>query len=792
MVTLYWLLEYGKVLGGYLFLMYLWPSVVFRKYLRGKSRIFWFSFCVTGQVVLVNTVVLSLGLLHILNRWFVIAVFYGVFLWSLFKDVRLKAEWKKKAKGLFFGTYGIKNFLTRDVMGGLKKGFRRFWEMIRPHFGEYLLLSIVLLYGVVYFSYGAFQDHSYGFGDLYTHSSWIYGLMQGKIFSAGIYPEGMHCFIYCIFELFNVKFYSTLLFLQGIHVTAFLLSAYSLMREVFHIRYTPIFALALFLTLDMKNHNVVASMSRLQWTLPQEFGLHTQFLCALYLIRYLCSRPKAFDGAKCMIGKRFFKARVKKQGKRSLHCWDENLLLFAMALAASVATHFYPMIMAFFLCVAVALFSVKKIFTREHFLPLVTAAVCGLLVAAVPMAGAYASGIKFQGSIGWAMGVINDSMENGNEQENVSENTVVMSPEEERDIPVQQDEIPKKFTERISDFFGRAIGLLKEKALAVYRSGYRSIYQEARAGLVIRITGLTILLWLAYRLLSAVPIFFKKSINRKCFDRYLPMIFASFLYMLAYSAQSVGLPQLVDGIRLCSSIRILVIAVMCMPADMLFSLLALFCRDYILQVLAIIGTVGIYITVNQLGCYHGFLYYELTRYNAAVMVTNSIIDTLPQYSYTIISPTDELYQTILYGRHEELLSFLEHYREESYTLPTEYVFLYVEKRPIRYAQNHFFSGPSWLALDKDMYDSTGTRCPVIDSSEISKEAAQEEIMRFSSQWWTYTNLESRTILESKAYEWCQRFSELYPYEMNVYYEDDDFVCYYFRQEPNAPYNLALE
>ena len=64
-------------------------------------------------------------------------------------------------------------------------------------------------------------------------------------------------------------------------------------------------------------------------------------------------------------------------------------------------------------------------------------------------------------------------------------------------------------------------------------------------------------------------------------------------------------------------------------------------------------------------------------------------------------------------------------------------------------------------------------------------------MRFSNSWWIYTQLESRTILESKAYEWCQRFAQLYPYEMNIYYEDDDFVCYYFRQEPTAPYSLGI-
>lgn len=790
MVTLYWLLEYGKVLGGYLFLMFLWPSVVFKKYLRGKSKIFWFSFCVTVQIVLVNTAVLSLGLLHILNRWVVTVLFYGVFLWSLLKDVRFKREKIQKINQLFLGTYGFKNFLLRDVTGGLKWGVRRFWKMICPHFVEYFLLSIILLYGMVYFSYGAFQDYSYGFGDLYTHHSWIYGLMQGNIFSAGIYPEGMHCFIYCIYALFHIRVYSVLLFLEGVHVSVFLLSAYSLMREIFHIRYTPIFVLALFLTLDMKSHNLVVSMSRFQWTLPQEFGLHTQFLCALYLNRYLSSRPKTSVGVKLITGRRFCKP--------TLHCWDENLLIFTMALAASVATHFYPVIMAFFLCASVALFSLKKIFTREHFLPLVTAAVCGVLVAAVPMAGAFASGIEFQGSIGWAMSVINRSMEDENGQEDSGENTKEEdlkeeNLKEEEPAAEQQDEIPQKPAGHSSGFFEKGIHFVKEKARGIYQSGYRYIYQETRAGWIIGITGFMMFLCLAYRLFSTISVrFFRKRVNRNYFDGYLQIIFASFLYVVAYSAQSIGLPQLVDDIRLCSSIQMLIIAVVCMPVDMLFFLFAVFCRDTVLQILAAIGTAGIYIFVNLLGCYHGYLFFELTRHNAAVMVTNSIIETLPQYSYTIVSTTDELYQLNLYGRHEELMTFLDQCLEEDYRLPTEYVFLFIEKKPIKYAQFHFFSGPSWLALEKDRYALSFSQCPEIDTSEISEEAAKDKGAENSNLWLRYTDLKGRTNLESKAYEWCRRFSELYPYEMNVYYEDDNFVCYYFRQELNAPYNLAIE
>lgn len=68
----YWILEYVKVFGGYIFLMFIWPTVVFGKHLRKKSKIYHFNFCVTVQIVLINTVVLVMGFFRILNSIMII------------------------------------------------------------------------------------------------------------------------------------------------------------------------------------------------------------------------------------------------------------------------------------------------------------------------------------------------------------------------------------------------------------------------------------------------------------------------------------------------------------------------------------------------------------------------------------------------------------------------------------------------------------------------------------------------------------------------------------------------
>ena len=344
----YWILEYGKVFCGYLFLMFLWPSVVFHSHLKGKSKTWRFGFCVTVPIVIMNTVVMVLGLFHVLSQWIVCLLFYGSFVLALvkntaayldgkyksmmeakFPDVRtLKGKYRelvlvllffivcfkyvKRAAGYLSIDYlkKIKTCNWTKIRVQMKQGIWNLGRVSSSMFWRYGILAIVIIFGMLYFNYGAFQVYSYGYGDLYTHHGWIYALIQGNVFPEGVYPEAMHCFIYCMHTVFGIKVYSILLFLQGIHVAVFLISVYLLLRKVFSWRYTPLFVLMLFLTWDVYNTYIIRSMFRLQITLPMEFALHTVCLSALYLSEYL--ETEQADAAK----------RDKRQLK---YIWNEKL-----------------------------------------------------------------------------------------------------------------------------------------------------------------------------------------------------------------------------------------------------------------------------------------------------------------------------------------------------------------------------------------------------------------------------------------------------------------------------------
>ena len=91
------------------------------------------------------------------------------------------------------------------------------------------------------------------------------------------------------------------------------------------------------------------------------------------------------------------------------------------------------------------------------------------------------------------------------------------------------------------------------------------------------------------------------------------------------------------------------------------------------------------------------------------------------------------------------------------------------------------------------YPDTGAaQAPKINASEISEEEAGKDLTVSENSWFSYTRLPDRTILEAKAYDWCRKFAELYPENTEIYYEDDDFVCYYFSQIEGSQYHLREE
>lgn len=812
---LYWIIEYVKVLFGYGFLMFVWPLAVFRGYLKNKSVTFKFSFCVTAQVVIINTVVLLLGLLHILNDWTLRIVFYGTFLYAIRECFALTKERKTKIKYLVHGSYGFKNFVWLECRKYVRKCenvWARFTAFYKKHWLEYSLLIVAVVYGVLYFSWGLFHDRVYGFSDMNVHNQWVYQLSEGNAFSSGIYPEGMHCLMYALNALFGIRIYSCMLFVPSVNLILTFVAVYCLMKELFHWRLSAIFGLVFMVIFGGIERYLMISMARVQCALPQEIAFPAILICCLYLLRYL----------------KWSKPGIRKGQKTKWH-WDENLVVFSLALAATIAIHFYATFMAFFWCVGIAVVMLRRIFTKERFVPLVAAVMAGVLIAAAPMVTGVAAGIRLQGSLYWAMSLIENTLNKGEELPNQSEVVPESStyiPErdfkEEVDIEENQNDISGiitdsnhtsesievgvvekiTFTERVKLGINKLITVCKSTWIKIRDFGIE-FYDAARVGsfkeiyertLVIIIGSLILLAIL--RMLTCIIIAKIKhiKINKINFSGYYIIIVSLIMYALVFVTWHFGVLAIIEQYRIGFLYYMSAAMVVIIPLDLVF----VFMQKHrmpkiVLEGLSLCAVAGIVAIVVQTGNYHSYLYYELIRYDSVVQVTNKIIDNLPEKSFTIVSPTEELYQVIEYGWHEELLDFILGQEKEEYTLPTEYVFLYVEKKPLRHAQYHFHNGPTWLAANNYRLIYGGHSVyPEYLHSEISRGAAERDVYRIGSGYDSYKDTIMRTTIESKAFEWCEKFEKLYPNELKVFYEDDYLLCYYFKQNPQRVYNLSLE
>ena len=196
--------------------------------------------------------------------------------------------------------------------------------------------------------------------------------------------------------------------------------------------------------------------------------------------------------------------------------------------------------------------------------------------------------------------------------------------------------------------------------------------------------------------------------------------------------------------------------------------------------------------------FHEYVFWVLKRYEAAADVTAEIVERYEPGSYIVISMNDERSQLEDPESRSHLLDFALAIDEaEYYALPAEYLFLFVEKSPLKLGTIQYFTGPRWLGRrSSECKDLEWHRWyPDVISWRISEEAAKHVITRYEEfkqdYYSSYFNRWIRSALCSKAYYWYQDFSKAYPTETNIYYEDEDFVCYVIHQNPEAPLNLTM-
>lgn len=791
----YWLLQYIGIFIAYLFTMYLWPTVVFHRHLNKKSRIYWFGFCSIGMPLLVNTAITFLGLLHILNNFVTFVLFHGVFLVQLFRNYRLSEDSRNHLRYLVQGTMKPKTFIRNlflKTVRGIAQLFRKLWDAFEGKRVEYILLFLIIAYGTAFYAVAPLQQHSFGFSDMPVHHSWVYGLRIGKIFYDGIYPQAMHCFAYLLSTAFFFKTFNVLVYLGAIHVCTIFLSIYCYFKELFHWKYSAHIALLLILTVEMYTMNMSFSFARMENSLPQEFAIGGQFLIPAFLLRYLRSTEK-------------FRVR----GKRTRFYWDDNMTIFILGLAETITVHFYATGMAFYLCVPIAVILLPRVLNYKRFFPLVAGVLTGVFIAVGPMVLAYAEGIPLQGSLQWGMNVINGQAATqtytnilSSQKEEFSKGSETIADASE--YKYLSTSVIQPVRQTLIEIDPEYLRYVLHNAYVFYTSlfrysGYYSFFYSVYADFLITLSLICAGAGLVLHLFTSILSLIAKKAKRKpkipydYFDSYIILPLSAFTYIFMYVGPSIGFPQLIAIIRLNAVIQILNLGVCVIPLDFGFLLIDLLLRKKITNILGIGALSASLYAVFALGLYHSNMYFGIMRYNSVIDVTNRIVDSFPKQHFTIVSTTDEYYQMVEQGFHEEMLDFLWKQDDDHYTIPTPYVFVYVEKHSILWGQAHEFSAPAWMA---DRNKRNAVPCvsfePEVAYIEISDEYAEmnRPNRRAGSEAMMRENL--RVIMNSKMQKWIEKFEKLHPNNISTYYEDDDFVCYLITQNPARLFELAID
>ena len=273
-------------------------------------------------------------------------------------------------------------------------------------------------------------------------------------------------------------------------------------------------------------------MVRLQGTLPLEFAMMFQFFCVLFLLRYLKSSQKPCG-----------------RGKLSGLILGNDLLVFTMCVAATVSVHFHPAVTTVFMCLGIAPFYFRRVFSRERLLPLVAAVLAGVLAALLPMAIAWASGIPLNGSFGWGLKVIQNLEEDEGDKG-----------DEEFQLQIEQEPDSDAETNIISKVVNTAAFVVQMIYLG-HLSLARGHQYKAYVIVMFGAMGVSLLMkWLLARRPRLLERLKQYGISQISFDGYVTLAILSIAVVLLGISSDLGLPSLTTTDRIFVTERMLLLA----------------------------------------------------------------------------------------------------------------------------------------------------------------------------------------------------------------------------------------
>ena len=712
---------------GYFLLTLVLPSVCLRKYTAQKELTFRFFFYQCMGNLYLNFVVIFLGFLHFIN--FVSLLVMLVILplsVTCWRERRIITTfWRRAAKilrELILGIYGFRIFF-RKIRLNLEKWLLKKKRSLKGSAIESLIFCAVMAW-VIWF-YGWYKMHNTGYGhtDEETHLYWIGALIHGNMFPAGMYPHGVHTLNAALGILFPLNVTRVYLNFSVSTVMVFS-SAYALFRKVFSNRYVAMAGWVFFVLTDLFHST---SYFRFQFSFPMEFGLVAAFGMIYAMLAYIKKKQKG------------------------------DLILFSACITWTLMTHFYITILCLIICVCFGVVYLIPILRKKVLLRYAAAGIVGVLLACIPYIWGYLNGYEFERSIEWALGITQTTAE--------SENQKTEGP---------RPEDAQKSNWREEGALSFAQDLLKDESKYL---SYNFVSNRDTARLLMLADG-------ALALYAMLGLFFSKKRVR-----YLGYLFWAVLWevcAILACAYYLNIPVLIEVKRMATFLSFLTIPLLGLPFEMLFTLLRL-CRvkeKYLEMSFAVLITGGIW-AMSTAGRVKEERYYSITISEADMRVCLDLCENHEKYTWTVISPTNDLSVIRYTGYHYEIIDLIKALDEgkKNIYIPTPDIYVVTERHPISFTNDR-------RKIDRSDIDAPD------NVQEISPELALQDV-----EWDRDTSglhgadapyYYQRDVVMSKLHYWMEAVKKIYPNHVSEYYQDETVTVYKITQDPYFTLNLSVD
>ena len=754
-------LRFVSIFAAYTGLTVLLPAIMFRRILAGRRLSEQFLMCYTfGNFYIIN-IVFAVQLLHISGFWTLVlfTAVPGILIWSRVNRVSLRELCMKTGivcKKILQGSMGIKGFLYRvknRSMAVLKKAVWLFYCEVVCNTLQWILAGAVI--AALFWIYGRQLILTYGYraSDIPVHLNWINQMSRGNLFASGVYPFGFHCMVYYLHAVFGFDTYVILCVFYLVQVFFIYIVLLAMLKLLCRSLYLPYAGIMVYI---LGSFWARQTYSRFGSSLPQEFGMIFVIPSVYFLIRFFQTEKKNLKN---------------RETKLILGC-------FALAFSLTLAIHFYGTMIAGLCCIGIAVGFCTRFLNKEYFRRIMLTGIISVFLAVLPMGIAFAGGTPLQGSLGWGLSVINgdssdteDTSENEAAQKQAMEEMaarLIENTQNSNSESVQTGEIPV-ITEAPKHS-------LADKAREIPKK-----MKNLREMMIRRIQEFIINSqeqWCAYAVLAGIAVLILLGLMFIILRRitYGEMLMSAGFCMgiltLLLCAGNLGLPVLMDPAR-CSIyyVYLLIVSITVLGDGLLYLI-------FMPRILTIPRNVVSFILTVSMAA--GMIHQGLVKTpdfisdyvsNGAFTCLTNIIKENKDETWTIVSANDETQMGLDHGWHYETITFLrkqEHINKDTkLIIPTEKVYFFIEKIPLNYSVVYSGSGQS-----------------------ISKKGASQSLPN-SGGIGMYQG-EGRWILMSRMYYWAQAFMEMYPNEMKIYYESEDFVCYVISQNMYHQYNFAID